>query len=70
MFNLGLPIEVLWDVNLRLAPGHYLQIDVFVLTPFQAIIYEAKNMADRLRFESGPSRLDKFDSEGRLIDKL
>lgn len=67
LFNLGLPAEVLWDVNLRLAPGHYLQIDVLVLTPFHAIIYEAKNMADRLRFESGPSRLDKLDSEGRLI---
>ncbi len=67
LFNLNLPVEVLWDVNLRLAPRHYAQIDVLVLTPFHAMIYEAKNMADRLRFESDPSRLDKLDAEGRLV---
>ncbi|WP_156484844.1 nuclease-related domain-containing protein [Bhargavaea cecembensis] len=67
LFNLNLPVEILWDVNLRLAPGHYAQLDVLVLTPFHAIIYEAKNMADRLRFETDPSRLDKWDAEGRLV---
>lgn len=67
LFNLNLPVEVLWDVNLRIAPGHYVQIDILVLTPFHAMIYEAKNMADRLRFETDPSRLDKLDGEGRLI---
>lgn len=65
--RLNMAFEVLWDINLKVTPGHYVQIDVLVLTPFRAMILEAKNMADRLRFESSPARLDKVDEGGRII---
>ena len=63
------PWPILWDVNLEVTPGQYVQIDVLILLPSSAIIYEAKNMAGRLRFEEHPARLDKVDEQGYIIDR-
>ncbi|WP_040226723.1 nuclease-related domain-containing protein [Bhargavaea cecembensis] len=64
--TLGIKWPVLWDVNLEISPGHYVQIDVLVMLPAYAIIYEAKNIAGRLRFEPNPAGLYKYDEQGQL----
>lgn len=67
--RLGIRWPVLWDVNLEVIPGQYVQLDVLVLLPAGAVIYEAKNMAGRLRFEDDPARLDKVDGQGVVTDR-
>ncbi|SIT74700.1 nuclease-related domain-containing protein [Edaphobacillus lindanitolerans] len=67
--TLDIKWPVLWDVNLEISPGHWVQIDVLVLLPAYAIIYEAKNIAGRLRFESNPAGLYKYDEHGQLTDR-
>lgn len=67
--RLKVPWPILWDVNLEVTPGQYVQIDVLILLPSGAVIYEAKNMAGRLRFEEHPKRLDKVDEHGSITDR-
>ncbi len=67
--RLELPWPVLWDVSLEVTPGQYVQLDVLILLPSGAVIYEAKNMAGRLRFEEHPKRLDKVDEHGSITDR-
>jgi hypothetical protein len=68
MLNLQYPFRILWDINLQIAPGYFVQIDVLILTPTHLIIYEAKNIAGRLRFESHPARLNKVNENGEIVD--
>lgn len=67
--KMDLPYPILHDVSLKIGPGHFAQFDVIVLAPSAAVIYEAKNIAGRLRFETVPARLDKVDELGRITDK-
>ncbi|KZE39046.1 hypothetical protein AV656_09125 [Bhargavaea cecembensis] len=67
--RLEFPWPILWDVSLEVMPGHFVQLDVLILLPSGAVIYEAKNMAGRLRFEEHPARLDKVNEHGSITDR-
>ncbi|SIT69639.1 nuclease-related domain-containing protein [Edaphobacillus lindanitolerans] len=66
----GFPFRVLWDIRLEVSSRQYVQIDLLVLTPTRAIIYEVKNIGGRLRFEDNPARLDKVDADGFISDSF